>query len=99
MSTRAWHYLLLASLLAVCLTATATHGQAAQAPAPAVAQPVPEPLPPGQLPAQPQPLTELQKKMKTRVSVDFREAPIEDVIIEQVLVAKKPSPGAKETKN
>jgi len=80
MSTRAWHYLLLASLLAVCLTATATHGQAAQAPAPAVAQPVPEPLPPGQLPAQPQPLTELQKKMKTRVSVDFREAPIEDVI-------------------
>ncbi len=88
MSTKAWHYLLLAALLAVCLTATATHGQAAPtatpgSPAPAVqpmAQPAPEVQLPGQLPAQPQPLTELQKKMKTRVSVDFREAPIEDVI-------------------
>jgi type IV pilus assembly protein PilQ len=76
MSIRAWHYLLWASLLAVCLTATSLHGQPAPASLPAVGQAVA----PAQPPAEAPPLTELQKKMKTHVSVDFREAPIEDVI-------------------
>jgi len=76
MSTRAWHYLLWASLLAVCLTATSIHGQPAPGTILAVDQAVPQAQPPAEAP----PLTELQKRMKTRVSVDFRETPIEDVI-------------------
>ncbi len=70
MSTRDWQYLLLAALLGICLAASAVDGQQRATPILAAAQT-------GQPPA---PLSELQKRMKTMVSVDFREAPIEDVI-------------------
>lgn len=68
MNPTAWRNRVLSLGLVVCLAATVI----AQAPAP---------LPSGmQPPEQPTASPELQRRMKTRISVDFREAPIEDVI-------------------
>lgn len=70
MNPIAWRNRVLSLGLVVCLAATVI----AQAPAPA-------PLPSGmQPPEQPTASPELQRRMKTKISVDFREAPIEDVI-------------------
>jgi len=73
MSTRSWQYLLLASLIGICLAASTVDGQQGSSPALAAAQP-------GQPQQPPVPSPELQNKLKTMISVDFREAPIEDVI-------------------
>ena len=68
MNPTAWRNRVLSLGLVACLAATAI----AQAPAP---------LPGGmQPPEQPTAGPELQRRMKTKISVDFREAPIEDVI-------------------
>ncbi len=70
MNPMTWRNKILLLGLGACLAATAL----AQAPALA-------PLPSGMQPSeQPAAGPELQRRMKTRISVDFREAPIEDVI-------------------